>query len=92
MAEKNSSIAPTSDGAPHVVVSQSSDGANPKRRRTVKIKAALSGQEPAITADEMRIIAAYRAMDVRRQLEACASLQERARTHPARPAPFLRLV
>lgn len=56
------------------------------------MKPALPSPAPVLTAAEARILADFRAMDLRSKSEMCTEMDRRARAYPARRPATLRLV
>jgi hypothetical protein len=63
MAEKNSNTAPATKEAPYICAVQHSNDVRPKRRMAAKIRAVPPTPNDVVTADEARLIAAYRGAD-----------------------------
>ena len=92
MAKKNGSTAPAPLEVPFIGANQDNAEAKPKRTRAAKIKAAPPAPELTITADEVRLLAAYSAMDNRAKHDTVAFAHALAKVRPAIAVPVLRLV
>jgi hypothetical protein len=94
MAEKNSNTAPATKEAPSICAVQHSNDVKPKRRMAAKIRAVPTTPKDVMTADEARLLTAYRgASDRARQIYILALEMEANRQLLKRRAlPRLHLV